>query len=464
MKKIFPASFKKVLNNIQNSGLLEKGDRVLLALSGGADSVYLLLVLLEIKDILGIDLCAAHLNHGIRGEEADRDELFSRQLCERFQVKFVSEKVSIPDEMKKTGEGCEECARRIRYAFLDRSAKFFGCNKIATAHHADDNIETVLLHMIRGSGVGGLTGIKSVRGNIIRPILCVSKAEILAALEEKGESFVTDSTNSDDDMTRNFIRHNILPHIYSLNPKADGAVLKMCRALSEDREYLDSEAAKLPKDMDREALRALHPALLSRYVINKHASAFDGSENAGDIPMLDGGNLEKIKGAIKAKKTCRIDVQGDVTAHIDEKGLLFEKRRLEEKKPFFQYLETGENIISSNGYNILITMEKKVADEWQNIYKLSILMSLNSDKILKGGKNRIFVRQRQEGDAYVFGGHRREVRRQLINFKIPLRKRADLPMFCTEEGIFWVPGLPAADGMKAGKGDGILYIGFSDEN
>ena len=91
-------------------------------------------------------------------------------------------------------------------------------------------------------------------------------------------------------------------------------------------------------------------------------------------------------------------------------------------------------------------------------------MSLNSDKILKGGKNRIFVRQRREGDAYVFGGHRREVRRQLINFKIPLRKRADLPMFCTEDGIFWVPGLPAADGVKAGKDDSILYIGFSDEN
>ena len=133
-----------------------------MALSGGADSVYLLHVLAEIKDSLRIELCAAHLNHGIRGEEADRDELFSRQLCDRLAVPFVSEKVSIPEEMKKTGEGCEECARRVRYAFLDRAAKELGCSKIATAHHADDNIETVLLHMIRGCAISGLTGIISL--------------------------------------------------------------------------------------------------------------------------------------------------------------------------------------------------------------------------------------------------------------------------------------------------------------
>ena len=134
MKSIFSASSEKVLNNIKNSGLLEKGDRVLVALSGGADSVFLLLVLLEIKDMLGVEICAAHLNHGIRGQEADRDELFSRQLCERLRIGFVSERVSVPEEMKKTGEGCEECARRLRYSFLDRAAKALECNKIATAH------------------------------------------------------------------------------------------------------------------------------------------------------------------------------------------------------------------------------------------------------------------------------------------------------------------------------------------
>ncbi|MBE6610814.1 MAG: tRNA lysidine(34) synthetase TilS [Ruminococcaceae bacterium] len=460
MKKIFPASFKKVLNNIQNSGLLEKGDRVLLALSGGADSVYLLLVLLEIKDILGIEICAAHLNHGIRGEEADRDELFSRQLCERFQVRFVSERVNVPEEMKKTGEGCEECARRLRYSFLERSAKALECNKIATAHHADDNIETVLLHMIRGCAISGLTGIKPIRGNVVRPLLCVGKAEILAALEEKGETFVTDSTNASDDMTRNFIRHNILPKIYELNPKADGAVLKMCRALSEDSEYLDSETAKLPRDMSREELKRLPSALFSRYIIRRHAESF--SSAGGDTPMLDGRSLERIKSALYGNGTVRIDVQGGVTAYIDSKGIAFEERKKEEEKSFFQELDFGENIISSNGYKILITMEKKVAEEWINIYKLSILMSLNSDKILKSGKLRISVRQRQEGDSYVFGGHRRDVRRQMINFKIPQRKRASLPVFCSGGEIFWIPGLPLSDGFRAKKGDGVIYIAVAE--
>jgi tRNA(Ile)-lysidine synthase len=243
MESEFSASSKKISNNIKTSGLLEKGDRVLVALSGGADSVFLLRVLLELKWALDIEVCAAHLNHGIRGEEADRDESFSRALCERLSVPFVSEKISIPDEMKKTGDGCEECARRVRYTFLQSAAKSFDCSKIATAHHADDNIETVLLHMIRGSALGGLTGIRPILGNIIRPLLCVSRAEILDSLKEIGQDFVTDSTNASDDMTRNFIRHNILPNIYALNPKADTTFLKMCKALKEDSEYLEAQAA-----------------------------------------------------------------------------------------------------------------------------------------------------------------------------------------------------------------------------
>ena len=171
--------------------MVKTGDHVTVALSGGADSVALLLLFLQAREAFGLTVSAAHMNHGLRGAEADRDEAFVRELCRRLAVSLTVERADIPAVCRETGEGTEEAARRLRYAFLEAAAP----GKIATAHTRSDNAETALFNLIRGSGGEGLRGIPPVRGRIIRPLLEVGGDEIREYLLTLGQPFVEDSTN-----------------------------------------------------------------------------------------------------------------------------------------------------------------------------------------------------------------------------------------------------------------------------
>ena len=190
-----------VKRTISDYMMLETGENVLVALSGGADSAALLLSLRE----LGYSVRAFHLNHCLRGAESDRDEAFCRRLCEKLGVELTVERVDIA---AAAGDSAvEETARRIRYARLEHAAH--GA-KIAVAHNADDNLETMLFHLVRGTGAKGLTGIPPVRGRIIRPLIEVERREIEAFLRERGQDFVTDSTNADTVYTRNRLRQEVV--------------------------------------------------------------------------------------------------------------------------------------------------------------------------------------------------------------------------------------------------------------
>ena len=449
------ATVKKVAENIVNGKLLREGDSVLCALSGGADSVALLVILKELAPNLGITLFAAHLNHGIRGEEADRDESHCRDLCQKLNVPFVSEKVDVPTECKTSGEGLEECARRLRYTFLRKAASDFGSNKICTAHHADDNIETVLMHMIRGCALNGLTGISPIRDDLVRPLLNVRKKELTDFLDKQGIAYVFDSTNACLDSTRNFIRHKILPSVYELNPSADKAFYRMCSSLSEDLEYLTKECGKLPSNLTREKMASLDDAVLHRYIIRRYGEVFAKTE----APQIDNNSVKLIASAIKKPRgTVKYVILGAVTAYISDSGLTFKKETATPIPDFKIPLFMGENIISPIGYRILIEEDKKVAQEWQNVYKSSILSLVNFDRITDDGELAVFVRSKQAGESYVFGKMNRDVRRQLINFKIPLEKRSTLPVICKGEETVLVHGLPVADSFKCEKGVKALYI------
>lgn len=465
MNNIFDKLSAEVQRDITESNMLSSGDTVLTAFSGGADSAALLILLCDIAEKLGFSVCAAHVNHGIRGAEADRDENFCRVFCSRRGIPFASSHADVPKLAADSGEGLEECARNVRYRELDRLAKELGCNKIATAHHADDNIETVLLHMSRGCALSGLTGIPQVRGNIVRPLLRIPKRDITACLDELGIEYMHDSTNDDTDMSRNLIRHTVLPQLYKINPNADAAFTRLCRSVSQDSAYLDRQARLIPADAELFELQSLDFPLLSRYIKNRYLSCFDQS----GCPQLDGRNISVIAEAIKKYKSAvKYVLPGSITAYISSKGLAFYREAASEKQSFELQLSEGENFISSCGYRILITRDKNVAYGWQNIYKLSILMSVNSDRIINGDKIVLGIRNRRTGDSYRFGGHRRDIRRQLINYKIPAYKRINLPCFTDKTGVvFWVPGLPPADGTSGPEGknpDKTLYIVFCDEN
>lgn len=205
---------EKIISTIEAYGMLKGGERVTAALSGGADSVCLLLVLNDLKERYSLKLDAVHVNHCIRGEEADRDEEFCRKLCERLGVELTVKRIDVPAIAAEKKQSLEEAARNVRYSVF---AEHSGIGLTATAHTASDNAETVLLNLARGTGLKGMCGIPPVRDNIIRPLIDVTRQDVENYLKELEQDFVTDSTNLDNDYTRNRIRHNIIPEILRIN-------------------------------------------------------------------------------------------------------------------------------------------------------------------------------------------------------------------------------------------------------
>ncbi len=224
--------------------LIPPGSGVLCALSGGADSMYLLCRLLEGREKYGWTVQAAHLDHGLR-ETAKRDEEFVRAQCETRGVPLTVGRAGVAEFARREGLSIEEAGRVLRYAFLEETARQEGLDFIATGHHAGDNAETVLMNLIRGCGLKGLTGIPERRGNIVRPMLAVDRSEIEAYLTKHNVPHVEDETNTDLNYTRNKVRHQLLPLLEELNPQAAAHIAAAARRLVEDEEELSRQAAPL---------------------------------------------------------------------------------------------------------------------------------------------------------------------------------------------------------------------------
>lgn len=266
--------FDKIRAAIAEFDMLSES-RICVALSGGADSVSLLIALNE----LHFEVSACHLNHALRGEASDRDELFCRDLCERLGVPFYSRKINVA-ELAEKHESIEQAARRVRYAFFEEALGHFGASVLATAHNANDNAETVLLNLTRGTGLKGLCGIPPVRAFgegllVIRPLIYCERAQIEAFLKERGQASVTDATNLSEDYTRNKIRRRVLPELAEINPSILAVIARMTNNLRADSEFLDAlaeealaktrqgrgwnalELSKLPKPIKARAVRKI---------------------------------------------------------------------------------------------------------------------------------------------------------------------------------------------------------------
>ncbi len=219
--------------------MLPPGARVLCACSGGADSTALLALLCEMPELTVV---CAHYNHRLRGAESDRDERFVRALAARFGVEFAAESGDVAAFAAARGRGVEDAARQKRYEFLERAADAHGCDRIATAHTADDQAETVLLNLVRGSGARGLTGIPPVRGRIVRPLLQTTRAEIEDYLASRGLEHVEDSSNESLDYARNRVRRQVLPLLRELNAAAPAHICAAAESLRADEAFLDGLA------------------------------------------------------------------------------------------------------------------------------------------------------------------------------------------------------------------------------
>lgn len=250
----------KVLKKIRDNSLINEGDTVLAALSGGADSTALLIALNELKQELGFKLEAAHFNHCIRKKSADSDEKFCAELCEKLSIPFFTNKHDVLSYAAVNGLSIETAARLLRYDFLYDIYKKTGAASIATAHHADDNAESILMHIVRGSGLSGLCGIRpkselelpSPRSgeekrvfNLIRPMLDFKKDEIIEFLEQRNQSWCSDETNLEAESARNIIRLNIIPEIVRvINENAISNILRLSEIASEDDAFLSSLASE----------------------------------------------------------------------------------------------------------------------------------------------------------------------------------------------------------------------------
>ena len=209
---------KTVLETVKKHNMFMQNDRVLVGLSGGKDSVALLYLLNKYSAYFGISLVAFHLNHGIRGEEALRDENFSREMCQELNIEFVSQVVDVPSIAEELGESIEVAARKTRYEYFEKIASANKCNKIATAHTASDNSETYFITLLRNSNP---KCIPPVRDNIVRPLIELSTDDVLQYCTDNELKYIFDSTNNQNEYLRNFIRNEIMPRVYSVNPSFD---------------------------------------------------------------------------------------------------------------------------------------------------------------------------------------------------------------------------------------------------
>ncbi len=415
----------KLLSAVTRFDMLEAGDSVTVALSGGADSTALLHALLSVKDKYNITVTAAHVNHMLRGEESDRDERFVRDLCEKLNVPLAVGRFDI-NALKQQGESCEQCARRVRYGFLEQCAE----GKIATAHTADDNAETVLFNLIRGTGIAGACGIPVVRDNIIRPLILCSRNDIEEYCKEHSLSYVTDSTNLSDDFTRNRIRHNIIPEMKGINPSLCDSLSRFTATLRDAdgliAELADNAVKLAEKDgyYDCTELKDLHKAVLSRAV-----------------RLIAERETKTAPDGIHTDLVCDIVLSGDGKCQLH--GNFFAETK-NGKLRFFGIKENKKisAILGSDFINKTVDFGdisvKCELFEGLNINSLLANDSVDYDKI----KGEPVMRPRKAGDKIKLKGRpEKSLKKLFCEMKIPCDMRENIPVIADANGVVCVLGV-----------------------
>ena len=431
-------------------------DSLLVGLSGGADSVVLLHLLKKEAATCGFSLYALHVNHMIRGEEADRDEEFCRSLCEKWEIPFVCERVDIPAIAKREKCGLEEAARNIRYKIFSKFCDEKRIKRVATAHNSSDNLETVIFNISRGSSLKGVCGIPPVRESIIRPLIFCTKNEIIEYASENQLEYVYDSTNSDTDYSRNLIRHKIVPELQKLNPSVEDAVSRMTLLSRDDSDFLEKMASKFC-DNKTKSLLSLDMAILRRVIKNMYSS----SGAKGDLSYTHISDIISLISTGAAHS--RISLPGGVCAAIENDSLIFTKDiKKDVPKGYKIKLSLGENIIDEDNSLIFICEEKDEKNEEiskyliknQNIYKISIKATIAFDIM----NFSLFARSKEDGDRYVYGNMTRSIKKLFSEKKLPIEYRATIPLIESEGNILWIPGFSCADLVSTKLNQGLPKI------
>lgn len=416
----------KLKKFISQHCLVQPGDNVICAVSGGADSIALLFALYLLREKLEISLSAVHFNHGLRGEESNRDELFVRQICDCYQIPLTVGS----GEVVAGKKGLEAAAREARYAFFRTLS-----GKIATAHTADDNAETVLMHLVRGTGLRGLGGIMPQNGQIIRPMLSVTRTDVLKFLKEYHLTYVTDSSNNTDDFLRNRIRHYMIPFLRTENPSVAENLSSMALRLRYDEDAL-SELSKSEKEPSVLKLRTMHRALRFRWI--------DSFLRDNGVREPESEHIELLEQLIFSQKP---------SASADFPGGIKIRRN-------YDLLEccTLPNEIKV----CELTVGTEVLLEEQNLL-IKCLPAENKectyDSFTVVPKGKMILRSRRAGDMIRLKGGTKELKKLFIDRKIHANTRCTIPVIADEQGVLGVYGF-GANLDRLGSGEGAVRIQF----
>lgn len=451
---------KRVEEYIQKTGMITTEDRIIAGISGGADSVCLFFVLLEMQKKQGIDFIAVHVNHQLRKESADADENFVKKLCEKYGIKlevFHRDVVSIAKNRKQS---FEEAGRAVRREAFEETLKKYNGTKIALAHHQNDNAETLLMNLARGTGLKGLCGIRPVNGIYIRPLLCMSRGEIEEFLRKREESFCVDETNSDTNYTRNCLRYQVIPVLEDrVNVQAVRHMNEAMEQLSELEEYMDEQTRSAWEScicemenglfLDKAAFEN-YPVLLRKMLIRKCVEQMDGG-------LRDIGQIHILQILELFEKQCgrRMDLPGRIQAYRRYEGILLQKKDLSENDKKQEQLKScrnrieepewkqelvvpGENKICERNLTIVCKLFPKSDDfSIQNIPQKSYTKWFDYDII----KSSLCVRTKKSGDRIIINkGQSKKLKSWFINEKIPADMRGKVLLLADGDQIMWIIG------------------------
>ena len=413
-----------------NTALFERGDRIGVAVSGGRDSMSLLNYLNDQKNSLMINVVAIHVEHGIRGKESAEDQAFVLEFCEKHDIPVCSTQVDVPAYAKERLIGLEQAARELRYNYFDELLKKGVVDKIATAHQLDDQCETVLMRIFRGTGVKGLEGIPSARsGRYIRPMLSLTRAEINEYAEANAVPHVEDSTNYNLEYTRNFIRHEVFPVVEKMFPQYRKSIQRLTGAAKEAISFMDSVA--VPYEVDDksrivfsiDALNSAHPALV-RHSIRKamieQGFALD-FEQCNLLDVLSLLNKETGKEVSLSQGLIALKAPGHLVI-----------MRAVESEPYEIPFAKGETLLPDG--------RKLVIDDYRGVG-----LRFDPKKIPEGA----VIRNRREGDVFTtFGGFTKTLGNYLTNIKDPNRDRDDLPLIACGKEVYVICGVEISQKVK----------------
>lgn len=448
---------KRIEKFIQKYHMLTCGDKVIAGVSGGADSVCLFLMLLELRKKIGFDLIAVHVHHGLRGEAADQDQRFVEALCEQHRIPLEIFRVNLESIAKKRKQSLEEAGRMVRREAFDSVCQKYGGNKIALAHHQNDNAETLLWNLSRGTGLDGLGGICPVNGKFIRPLLCMNRKEIEEYLAKRKQSYCIDETNAGTDYTRNKLRHLVLPILEEqVNSAAVRHMNETMEQIWELQEYMQEQVEAAYQECVQEHSEKAcwiqiqqnsfetFPELIKKMVIRKGMEQVGGKKRD-----LSHKHVDVMMELMNKQVGRTLDLPYEMHAKRNYEGIRLEKQRTysfgEEKKA--EIMQECMSELNIPGETILadrnLKLRCKILEKPKNLSIKDIPQKIYTKwfdyDIIKSS---LYIRTRQAGDNIVIDekGHQKKLKSWFVDEKIPKEVRDSQLLLAENNDILWVLG------------------------